>query len=265
MVAGNLSAGDQTVLNRFLYGSLPAARENISSGYGNLLGSTQARRQDANDRYAMLADQITGMQATSSQDINSAYGSAANRVQNAPTFYQQPSAVAPAMTVPMVGADAATMSALNTQAAGDAAANQQNIDFMYNMLNQSDVANRASRLSDIDLARSNDLAALSALGQAQQFGLGQAQSAELAAIDDLLAEIQREQIAADLGLTQTELSVGQQAVTANQNAMNTAVDSFAQMITPIVDLLDPISVIELWTEFAAQLGIPASQAMGMIQ
>lgn len=255
---------DKTALERFLYGSLPAAMESSSTGYANLLGATQARRNDVADRYALARQGLAETNRQATGNINQAYGAAANRVQGAPTFYQRPTSVSPSMAAPMVGADAATMSALATQAGADAGARQGSTDFMYNMLQQSDAANRASRLSDIDLARSSDLGALAALSSAQQFGLGQAEAADLATVDQLFADIEQRRIAADLGLLTTELTTAQQAGQADRAAIDSAIASFSQMITPIVDLLDPVTVIEMWTEFAGRLGIPASQAMGAV-
>ena len=235
----NLSTADQAAMERF--------QGTAASGiFGNLLGETQARKQDVADRYALAGEEIAAAEAASTGNINQAYGSAADRVQSAPTFYQTPSQVSTPMAVPMVGADRATMAALQAQADADRATTQGTVDMMYDMLRQSDAANRSSRLSDLDLGRADDLGALAALTSGQRFNLGRQEQADLQAIDNLLASIQ------------------QQAVTVDQGMVDQAIVSFNNMVNPIVDLLDPVSVIELWTEFSSRLGIPASQAMGAL-
>jgi len=235
----NLSTAEKAAMERF--------QGTAASGiFGNLLGETQARKQDVADRYALAGEEIAATEAAATGNINQAYGSAADRVQSAPVFYQTPSQMSAPMTAPMIGADRATMAALQAQADADRATTQGTVDVMYDLLRQSDAANRSSRLSDIDLGQASDIGALAALSSGQRFNLGRQQEADMQAIDNLLASIQ------------------QQEVTVDQGMVNQAITSFNNMINPIVDLLDPVSVIELWTEFSRGLGIPANQAMGAL-
>jgi hypothetical protein len=162
-------------------------------------------------------------------------------------------------------------------------------------------------LSDIDLAQTSDLSQLAALAQAQQFGMGAAQSREMADLDAAINQISRDQIAASLGFDERELAAinamtaaqqqgerfafdqaeaaaaaeraqrefdfaqdqavlqaAQSSQVFDQNAVNSAVNMFTSMVNPIVDTLEPESLLELWLAFSEEIGMPMSDALGSV-
>lgn len=275
------------------FDKLGKSRFNTENLFTNLLTGIANRRGATADNYAGMRNAIDATQASAVGQTQDAYSNARNRMQASPQSYQQPQSAAYQLNVPNVGADQATMNALAT-----AAGNQQNAanaaqTQLYDTLAQSDAANRASRLSDVDLAQAGSLAQLSALGSAQQFGLSEAELAALAAIDQQYSNTELAKINAlsgfdeqDLSATLTQIANAIQAerdaigyaredernaVTdsqvdrnSDQAAIATAVSIFSQMIDPIVDQIDPQSVIDLWVAFAGELGIPVADAVAMI-
>ena len=296
-------------------GNLGGSRQRTEELFGQLLSSNRQSRQNVADRYAMMGQQLADMSATASGQARSGYGAARNRVQAAPQTYTGPVGPGPqAAMVPSVGMDAATAANLQSAAGQFDQQNQAALQQVYNTLAQSDAANRASRLSDIDVAQTSDLAQLAALAQAQQFGMGQAQSREMADLDAAINQISRDQIAAGLGFDERELAAinamteaqraedlfglqrdrfefdlgeaaaaaeraerefnfaqdqaaiqaAQNAQTFDQNAVNSAVNMFTAMVNPIVDSLEPDSLLELWLAFSDEIGMPMGQALGSV-
>jgi hypothetical protein len=271
-------------------GNLGGSRQQTSDLFGELLSGSRQSRQDTADRYAMMRQQLSDMSSTASGQTQAGYGAARNRVQAAPRVYRGPVGPGPqAAAVPSVGMDAGTAANLQSAAGQFGQSNQAALQQVYDMLGQSEAANMASRLSDIDIAQTSDLAQLAALAQAQQFGLGAAESGEMSALDALINQTLRDQIATDLGFDQQTLAaitgmtqaerdaqtfafdVEQAAADAeradqafDQNALNSSVSMFTAMIDPIVDSLDPQSVIELWLAFAGEIGMPMDQALGSV-
>lgn len=233
--------------------------------FGQLLSNTRGTKQDVSDRYAMMGDELRQMADTASGQASAGYGAARQRVQAAPVSYVRPDAPAPQIgAVPMVGADAATVANLQAAADQSMGAGQAALNQMYDQLAASDAANRASRLSDIDIAETSDLSSLAALAQAQQFGLGQSEAAEIAGLDALINQIQRDQIAADLGFGDRELSALQGSVAFDTDALTQSVGIFRNMIDPIADVIDPESIIKLWMAFSEEIGMPMSQASELV-
>jgi len=245
--------------------SLGEAQQQTGDLFGQMLSGTQGSRQDISDRYALMRQNLGQMSETASGQAAQGYAAARERVQAAPEAYVRPAAPARQIgAVPAVGADAATVANLRAAAQQGVDANQAALRQVYDTLAQSDVANRRSRLSDIDLASTSDLAQLAALAQAQTFGLGRQEMADLTAIDQVINQIQRDQIAADLGYGERELSAITQGQTFDQNAMNSAVNMFTAMVNPIVDVLEPDSLLELWLAFSEEIGMPMQQALGSV-
>lgn len=307
-------------------GNLGGSRRRTDELFGQLLSGNRQSRQDVADRYAMMGQQLADMSATASGQARSGYGAARNRVQAAPQVYRGP--VGPglqAAAAPSVGMDAATAANLQSAAGQFGQSNQAALQQVYNTLSQSEAANRASRLSDIDLAQTSDLAQLAALAQAQQFGMGAAQAREMADLDAVINQISRDQIAASLGFDERELSAinamtaaqqqaerfafdqdqalaaaerfqqqfdfdqsqalaeaeraqrefdfaqdqavvqaAQSSQVFDQNAVNSAVNMFTSMVNPIVDTLEPESLLELWLAFSEEIGMPMSEALGSV-
>jgi len=289
-------------------GNLGGSRQRTDELFGQLLSGNRQSRQNVADRYAMMGQQLADMSATASGQARSGYGAARNRVQAAPQVYRGPVGPGPqAAAAPSVGMDAATAANLQSAAGQFGQANQAALQQVYNTLGQSEAANRASRLSDIDLAQTSDLAQLAALAQAQQFGMGAAQSREMADLDAAINQISRDQIAASLGFDERELAAinamtaaqqqgerfafdqaeaaaaaeraqrefdfaqdqavvqaAQSSQVFDQNAVNSAVNMFTSMVNPIVDTLEPESLLELWLAFSEEIGMPMSEALGSV-
>jgi hypothetical protein len=105
----------------------------------------------------------------------------------------------------------------------------------------------------------------------------------LAAIDGQYSETELARINALAGLDESELSGtlasiadrlaadrnvvtdAQSDRTSDQQSIASAVNIFAQMVNPIVDQIDPESVVELWVAFAAELGIPVADAVAAVE
>jgi hypothetical protein len=268
--------------NKF-FDRLGSNRSNTEQLFSNLLGGITRRRGQTVDNFAGARNALSASQSDATSQTNRAYQNALNRMQASPEAYVQPQSAATQLAVPNVGADQATMNALAT-----AAGNQQNAanaaqTNMYDMLRQSDQASRASRMADVDLARAGSLSQLAAIGNAQQFGLTDAELSALAAIDGQYSETELARINALAGLDESELSGtlasiadrlaadrnvvtdAQSDRTSDQQSIASAVNIFAQMVNPIVDQIDPESVVELWVAFAAELGIPVADAVAAVE
>jgi hypothetical protein len=264
-------AGNNNPYKKYLE-TLGGAQTATGDLFGQLLSTTQGSKQGVSDRYAMMGEELRQMADTASGQASSGYGAARQRVQAAPVSYVRPDVPAPQVgAVPMVGADAATVANLQAAAEQSMGAGQAALNQMYDLLAQSDAANRASRLSDIGIAETSDLSQLAALAQAQRFGLGQSEAAEIANLDALINQIQRDQIAADLGFGDRELAALQGSVAFDESraqfdtdALTQSVDIFRNMIDPIVDVIDPESIIRLWMAFSEEIGMPMSQASELV-
>lgn len=244
--------------------NLGGAKKETGDLFGQLLSGAQSSREEVANRYGLMEENLRRMAETSSGQARQGYGAARQRVEAAPTAYQQPAYNAlPVSQVPMVGADAGTVAGLQTSAQQGAAAESAAISQLYDQLAQSEAANRASRLSDIDIAQTSDLAQLAGLAQSQQFGLGQSRASELSDIDQLITAIGREQIAANLGFDERELAALQGQATFDTDAMTQSITAFRSIIDPIVDIVDPQDIVKFWMEFANQVGMPVDQAVSM--
>ena len=245
--------------------NLGVAQQQTGDFFGELLSGTQGSKKDVADRYALMGENLRRMSETASGQALSGYGAARQRVQASPTAYTQPTYNATAVgQVPMVGADARTVSGLQTAAQQGLGAEQAAISQLYSQLAASDAANRASRMMDIDVAQTSDLSQLAALAQGQQFGMEQARMRELSDLDAAINQIQRDQIAANLGFGEQELAATQGQVNFDTASLQQSVDIFNKMVDPIADAIDPESLIKLWMAFSTEIGMPAGQAAAIM-
>ena len=63
---------------------------------------------------------------------------------------------------------------------------------------------------------------------------------------------------------QAIVEAAQNAQIFDQNAVNSAVSMFTAMVDPIVDTLEPTSLLELWLAFSEEIGMPMNQALGSV-
>jgi hypothetical protein len=91
--------------------------------------------------------------------------------------------------------------------------------------------------------------------QGERFAFDQAEAA---------AAAERAQREFDFAQDQAVLQAAQSSQVFDQNAVNSAVNMFTSMVNPIVDTLEPESLLELWLAFSEEIGMPMSDALGSV-
>lgn len=231
------------------------ASPNIQDLYGQLIQDIGKRQQTTASQYADMRQNIADTEQQGIDSTRAGYEAARQFISGQRSPYQSPApATAPStMALLDLGADDKTMANLRqesaTRSANRALANQN----MIEMLARSDEANRQSRLADIEQAEVGSLNQLAAIANAQRFGLGREETGAMSDLEDDLASTRLQEIG----------SLNNQR-TFDQNAVTNAVNIFNNMISPIAPDLEPESVIDLWLEFAQQLGMPMGSAVGAL-
>lgn len=232
-----------------------SASPNIQDLYGQLIKDIGKRRQTTAGQYDEMLGNIASTEQQGVDSTRAGYEAARQFISGQRSPYQQPAPTTAPSTMAMLdlGADDRTMANLRQESATRSANRDLANRNMFEALARSDEANRQSRLADIEQAELGSLNQLAAIANAQRFGLGRERTGAIGELEDALVN-------ARLG----EISSLNSQRTFDQNAVTNAINIFNSMIQPIAPDIDSEDVVDLWLEFAQQLGMPMGSAVGAL-